>query len=150
LSCLALAICAFGPAAAQEPPPDKTPSPVPETAPAADKKIPKGNVPKPRVTILGPGDSTVLKHMVAEAANASPNSWQVDLSFYDYAATASDAELLKGASRISSPPKLAKFFQDRSLAVFRTIGDDHSLACALRDELALRGISVPLLAPSRP
>ena len=40
MSCLALAVCAFGPAAAQEAPPDKTPAPVPETPPAADKKIP--------------------------------------------------------------------------------------------------------------
>jgi hypothetical protein len=40
LSGLALAVCAFGPAAAQGAAPDKTPSPVPGTAPAADKKIP--------------------------------------------------------------------------------------------------------------
>jgi hypothetical protein len=123
---------------------DRAPKPNADSS-GGDKKNPKGNEPKPRVTILGPGDSTVLKHMVAEAANVRR---QVDLSFYDYASTATDAELLKGAGRISSPPKLAKFFQERNLAVFRTIGDDHSLACALRDELATRGISVPVLSPS--
>ena len=40
MSCLALAVCAFGPAAAQEVPPEKASPPVPETAPAPEKKIP--------------------------------------------------------------------------------------------------------------
>ena len=119
--------------------------------PTAAPKTPRNTTaatpvaPKQSVIILGPGDSTLLRHMVEEAG-AQPSeatSWSaapVDLQFYDYGATATDAALLPPAAGSPHQPSLHEFFADRNLAVFRTIGDDEQLACALRDELALRGI----------
>lgn len=98
---------------------------------------------KPRVIILGPGDSTMLKHMAEQAAANPPPQRANDLHFYDYAATAPDADLLPKSSEGTEPTNLHQFFAARNLAVFRTIGDDQQLACTLRDELALRGISGP-------
>jgi hypothetical protein len=95
---------------------------------------------KPRVIILGPGDSTTLKKMAEDAANSTAVPAN-DLQFYDYGATARDAELLPEPN--AGPKRLPEFIDRKRLAVFRTIGDDQQLACVLRDELALRHISAP-------
>jgi outer membrane protein assembly factor BamA len=72
LSCLALALCTFGPAAAQEAPPDKTPSPVPETAPAAVKKLPSFTELEAAGAIIG--DIQVLTQDIFDLQNPRENA----------------------------------------------------------------------------
>ncbi len=104
---------------------------------------------KPSVIILGPGDSTMLRRMAKQAAakQAASNPQQMpefDVSFYDYAATAPDADLLPAPDTGTKPTSIHALFAGRHLTVFRTIGDDETLACALREELILRRIGPPI------
>jgi outer membrane protein assembly factor BamA len=71
LSCLALAVCAFGPAAAQEPAAEKTPSPVPETARAADEKIPSFAELEGAGAIIG--EIRVVTHNIFDLQNEREN-----------------------------------------------------------------------------
>lgn len=111
----------------------------------ARRAVPAGatdtSVHAPRFVILGPGDSGMLQKMASAAGKAALRP-SIDLRFYDYAATVPDARVLPAS--VSDPAvSVPQFFADKNLAVFRTIGDDAKLACALRDELVRRGIGPP-------
>lgn len=97
---------------------------------------------KAQVIILGPGDSMLLRRMAAKPRN----NVRPGIAFYDSGATAHDEALLPAG--IAKGTTVPGFFAQDSLRVLRIVADDHSLACALRDELRLRGVQAPNVAAS--
>lgn len=104
-----------------------------------------------KLLILGPGDSGELKAMATEAVdrktkleaslgNAAGEGAEPMPTFYAYGATAVDRAILDGVPRSDEKISVGKFFKDKGVTLFRTIGTDDALASQLRDELALREI----------
>ena len=91
----------------------------------------------------GPDASTVVRRVATSAASSSNSAPPIKFRFYDYGATAPDAQLLPAPKDHVEPKSVNAFFEQTPATVFRTIGDDAMLACALRNELNLRGVRAP-------
>ncbi|MBV8801245.1 MAG: hypothetical protein JO208_15760, partial [Alphaproteobacteria bacterium] len=115
---------------------------------------------KRNVKILGPQLSTTLKAMVDQVKGEgwSKDDWSggncphsAPPQFYVSDATASDATLIPGGIDSNSPCRasdtcLEKFFDAKSIALYRLIATDEALARTIAAELALRGV----VHPNRP
>jgi hypothetical protein len=85
------------------------------------------------LAILGPQSSGTLQDMLAEPnSGGNPADAGKRIKIYSFSST---------VAALRAKPKKARLL-DRNFEVVPTIGTDHLLACSLRDELSLRGVSL--------
>jgi hypothetical protein len=101
-----------------------------------------GSEPPVRWRVLGPSSSDGLRAMVLEAAAQGFDGRRLashDLRYFSGAATVPDATLLQTADA-KQYETVSAFLESRKVPLLRTIGTDDTLARALVEELARRGL----------